>query len=104
MIIAITADGSLELREPDDFKGFKIFAADPAISDSEVATALTGIAAPDPDGKHFWVAQDALRHWGGTPQSAEWIAAFDKMVEKVKPFGWIDPATGAIRGHLERAN
>jgi hypothetical protein len=103
MIIAITTSGALELNEPDDFKGFKIAAERPGMTDAEITAALSAVATPDADGKHFWVAQDALKNWQGKPQPAEWTASFEKMIEKVKPFGWIDPATGAIRGHLERA-
>jgi hypothetical protein len=103
MIIAITQSGTLELKEPEDFKGFKILAEKASATDAEIAAALKGVATADADGKHFWVAQDALKNWQGKPQPAEWTASFEKMVEKVKPFGWIDETTGAIRGHLERA-
>ena len=102
MIIAITAAGTLELKEPDDFKGFKIVAEKPGATDAEIAAALKPIATPDADGKHFWVHQSALKSWNGKPQSAEWVASFDAMVEKVKKYGFIDEATGDVRGHIER--
>jgi hypothetical protein len=103
MIIAITAAATLELKEADDFKGFKIAAEKPGATDAEIAAALKPIATPDADGKHFWVHQTALKNWNGKPQSAEWIASFDAMVEKVKKYGFVDEATGNVRAHIERA-
>lgn len=103
MIIAITTAGALELKEADDFKGFKIAVEKPGMSDTEIAAALKGVATLDAEHKHAWVSQDALKNWKGKSQPAEWSASFEKMVEKVKPFGWIDEATGNVRGHIERA-
>ncbi len=102
MIIAITQTGALELQEPNDFKGFKIAVENPGMTDAEIAAALDGVATPVGDDKHFWVSQAALKAMHGNPQTADWTASFEKMVEKVKPFGWIDEATGNIRGHIER--
>jgi hypothetical protein len=103
MIIAITQSGALELREPDDFKGFKIAVEKPGMTDAEIGAALKGVAAMDPEGKHAWVYPSALKNWNGKPQSADWTAAFDKMCEAVKKYGYIEEATGNVRGHLERA-
>jgi hypothetical protein len=102
MIIAITAAGNLELKEPDDFKGFKIVAEKPGTTDAEIAAALEPIATPDGDGKHYWVTQTAMKNWNGTAQSAAWVAAFDAMLEKVKKYGYVDAATGNVKGHIER--
>jgi hypothetical protein len=103
MIIAITAAGSLELREKDDFKGFKIVAEKPGATDAEIAEALKGIGALDAEHKHAWITQDAMKNWGGHPAPADWVASFDAMLEKVKKYGFVDEATGNIRAHIERA-
>jgi hypothetical protein len=102
MIIAIPPSGPLELREPDDFKGFKILVERPGLDDAGISAALDGIATLDDEGKNAWVSCDALRHWNGQPQPAEWIASFDKMVDTVKRFGWVNEADGTVRGHIER--
>jgi hypothetical protein len=102
MIIAITSAGALELKEADDFKGFKIAVEKPGMSDAEIAAALKGVATLDAERKHAWVSQDALKNWKGKPQPAEWTTSFEKMVEAVKKYGFIDEATGNVRGHLER--
>jgi hypothetical protein len=103
MIIAITHSSTLELREPNDFKGFKVLVEKPGLSDAAIDEALSGVATLDDDGKSAWVSGEALRHWGGQRQPAEWIASFDKMVETVKRFGWVNEADGTVRGHIERA-
>ena len=103
MIVAITSAGTLELKEPNDFKGFKIAVEKLGMTDAQIEAALDGVATMDAAHDHAWVSQDALRNWKGKPQPAEWIESFDKMIEKVKPYGWIDEANGAVRGHIERA-
>ena len=102
MIIAITAAGTLELKEPDDFKGFKIAAEKPGATDAEIAEALKGVGTLDAEHKHAWITQDGMKNWGGHPAPAEWVASFDAMVEKVKKYGFVDEATGSVRAHIER--
>jgi hypothetical protein len=103
MIIAITPSGQLELKEPNDFKGFKIAVEKPGMTDAEIAAALKGVATLDAESKNAWVSAEALKNLNGQRQPEEWIAAFDTMLEKVKPFGWLNEADGTVRGHLERA-
>ena len=98
MIIAINAKGELELREPNDFKGFKVLVEQQG---ADVAAALKGVATLDDE--HAWVSQAALKNWKGQPQSPEWIASFDKMADAVKKFGWVRESDGAIRAHIEKA-
>ncbi len=102
MIIAITPSGSLDLREKDDFKGFKITVEKPGATDVEIAAALKGVATID-GSDHAWVSQAALKNWGGNPQPADWIASFDAMIEKVKKYGYVNEADATVRAHFERA-
>ena len=100
MIIHVTPEGAVELRERDDFKNFKIAVERQAPSHDFIARALTGIAALEPDGKTAWVKADALRAWQGRAQAPEWVASFDKMVESVRRFGWVRE-DGTVRAHVE---
>jgi len=84
MIIAVTA-GSVELQAADDFKGFKI----------------AGIATVEPDGTTAWVKQAAVKRLRAEQPPAEWVAAFDKMVESVRRFGWVKD--DSVRAHIETA-
>ena len=103
MIVAITAAGTLDFRDRYDFKGFKILVEKAGATDAEIAAALKGVAALEADGKHAWVSQEALRNWEGQRQPADWIVAFDSMIEKVKKYGFISDDGLSVRGHLESA-
>jgi hypothetical protein len=100
MIISVTPEGAVELRERDDFKNFKIAVERASASHDFIARALGSVAALEPDGKTAWVKCDALRQWQGKAQPPEWIASFDKMVESVRRFGWVRE-DGAVRAHVE---
>ena len=102
MIIHVTPAGAAELREPNDFKNFKIVVERKEAGREFIAAALSGIAALEPDGKTAWVSQQALRHWQGQPQPQDWVQSFDKMVESVRRFGWVRD-DGTVRAHIETA-
>jgi hypothetical protein len=102
MIIHVTPQGTVELREPDDFKNFKIAVERKEAARDFIAGALQGVASLEPDGKTAWVSQQALRNWQGRAQAAEWVASFDKMVESVRRFGWVRD-DGTVRAHVEVA-
>lgn len=102
MIIVITAEGHAELREPDEFRGFKI-AADAALSPAALGRALAGLASIEADGRTAWVKCRAVKRLRGPDAPPAWISAFDKMVESVRRFGWVDDETGSVRAHIEWA-
>ena len=102
MIIAVTPSGSLDLREKDDFKGFKIAVEKPGATDADIAAALKGVATMD-GSDHAWVAASAMKNWNGQPQPADWIASFDAMLEKVKKYGYVSDDGASVRAHFERA-
>ncbi|HUZ74709.1 MAG TPA: hypothetical protein VMU87_17120 [Stellaceae bacterium] len=104
MIIHVAANGTVELQDANEFKSFKVAVATSGASTAFIAGALKGIAAVEPDGKTAWVSQQALRQWRGLPQPQEWLAAFDKMVESVRRFGWVRDADQSVRAHIEMAD
>ena len=103
MIIHIVSANQVELNDRENFKAFKVTLGDPGLSQPDIGTALKGIATVDTDGKTVWVSPAALKNWQGQPQPAEWTAAFDKMVDSVKKFGWVNEADGTVRAHIEGA-
>ena len=101
MIIHVAADGVVELRNPNEFKSFKIVVARAAAAPDVLAASLRGIATLEPDGKTAWVSQRALKRWQGQEQPADWATAFDTMVESVRRFGWVRDEDGSVRAHIE---
>lgn len=102
MIIFITAEGRAELREADEFRSFKIV-ADAGLPPAALGGALAGMATLEADGKTAWVARDAVKRLRGADAPAAWTASFDKMVESVRRFGWVNDETGSVRAHIERS-
>jgi hypothetical protein len=103
MIIHVVSASDVELRDPDNFKAFKITVDSAALTPAEIAQAIAPIGTIEPDGRTVWVSQAALKNWKGTPQPAEWVASFDKMIESVKKYGWVNEADATVRGHIEPA-
>ncbi len=95
MIIDHT-NGSTRLTQADDFKGFKLL-----IAGSEARPAIAGVTWVD-DG-NVLIGVDAVKALPGAPNTAEWNAGFQAMVDYAAKKGWIDPATNGIRAHVERA-
>jgi hypothetical protein len=102
MIIFIAADGRAELREPDEFRSFKIVVGG-RLAPAGLTATLAGIATVEPDGKTAWVTRAGVRRLRGADAPAAWSTSFDKMVESVRRFGWVDDARDAVRAHIEIA-
>ncbi len=102
MIIVVTSDTRVELRDPSNFRALKI--VDELGGGVErLASALEGIAKVAPDGAFAWVAQDRVAGLLGSGVTEEWRAGFQAMIGAARKFGWIDEADGAGRAHIERA-
>lgn len=96
MIIAIDANGIVNLKEASDFKGFKVTTPN---SDAAFLTKALAIAGRY-DGSHAWIAQSWLIEQGKA-EGAGWREGFDKMAAYAQSKGWIE--NGAIRAHVENA-
>lgn len=96
MIVDYTPGIGLALVEPDDFKGFKL-----RIAGSEIRPAMPGVSFVD-DG-NVLIGIDAVRALPGVPDTPEWRAGYQAMVDYAARKGWIDEATNTIRAHVERA-
>jgi hypothetical protein len=97
--------GLVSLEAPDDFKSFK-FVIDAAAAELDrFSKTLVGIATFDGP-TISWIAQSPLRAMGECAKDPAWQIAFDAMLDKARPHGWVDPRTGAIKAHVEwlRAN
>ncbi len=97
MIIDVTPDGTVALRDADDFRSFKIVASSPRELGS-----LAGLATVAADGKTAWVSQAAVLRLHASA-SDEWKASFAKMLDSVRRFGWVNDQDATVRAHIELA-
>jgi hypothetical protein len=98
MYLLVNPAFEVRLEEPTDFKRFHIEAAHPASAAARVGKALEGIATLDDTG-HGWVSAARLRAWPGVDQSFR--DGLARMIEKAKPYGWIDEKNDAIKAHVK---
>jgi hypothetical protein len=97
VIVHYSEDGGLELREPSDFKKFKVLLE----RCSAMQPGIPGVTFVD-DGNAL-VRIDLVPALRGAPQDASWRSGFDAMVKAAAKYGWIDEAASAIKAHVERA-
>ena len=101
MIIQVQRGYRVALLEPDDTRRFMMTV--PISADhSQLEEALRGIA--EIDGTHAWVSECWVRTTSGRQASTDWNEAFDAMLAFARRKGWIRPADGAIRAHVEEAD
>ena len=98
MFISIERDGSLALREPDDFKRLHIETADSDMPLDKVRDALASIATFDQN--NFWIDVTSLKALGRAGDAA-WEQSFDAMIKSVQKFGWLSPDGQRVRSHLK---
>ena len=96
MFVQVAANGEISLQDAENFRAFKLVVACDA---AKLPAAIDGVAVLD-DG-HAWIAPAALLQLHGA--DAAWEQSLAAMIEKARPHGWIHPATGAIRAHIEQA-
>jgi len=104
MYLLIDLDNdTVQLAEPDDTKRFHIAVAHQA--DPERTAALlaehAGGRFVEDDDTHAWVSAGAVRELAAGRVGAAWAEHFDKMLKKSEEHGYYDPASEAIKGHVE---
>lgn len=93
MIVSLDPAGALTLEEPQNLKAFSFRAGPtPPGGASEAVTFRAGFA---------WVSEAHLRRWPPLARDQDWQAALGVMVTFARRKGWVDPATGRIRAHIE---
>jgi hypothetical protein len=97
MIVALGADGSFRLDEPDDFRKFKVVIAAGRDAFADLRGRFDGRVDFD-DADTAWVAVAALR---GRADDAAWQQGLSAMIEKAAPHGWVDAAGRRVRAHVE---
>jgi hypothetical protein len=100
MIIKVAADRTVSLEEPDNFRAFKMVIAGKPAALADFRLALTSVAELI-DADTAWVSAEALRRMPNVEGNEAWQQGFATMMEKARPYGWIDEARGAIKAHVE---
>jgi hypothetical protein len=89
---------AITLREPDDFKAFKLVRR----GAGELAGAIAEVGRVDGE-DHAYVRPDAVRALAGARgRDAGWQESFAAMLDYAGQHGWIAD-DGAIRAHVEQA-
>ena len=100
MIICVRGANSVAFEDRHNFRAFKVV-VEMANADLDGVRAALATLATLPERETAWVAADALRRWPDVRNDAAWQQGFDAMIEKARPYGWIDEAAGTIKAHVE---
>jgi len=101
MIVRISRGAGARLLEADDFGAFKVATDIPPEERAALATAAQEVGRLDGDGRHLWVSRAWLMEAGTTAAGPNWRQGAEKMLAYAESKGWTEPATGAVRAHLE---
>jgi flavin reductase len=94
------ANGRTDLVEQDNFRAFKVV-VEGTVTDFGKARQSLAPVGNLTDTSTAWISQNALREWPDLKNDTDWQRGLSAMIEKARPHGWIDPATGAIKAHVE---
>jgi hypothetical protein len=100
MILQLTSGQKIELLQPEDFRRFMVQIEGHPDTLEAARDAFDGIARLE-DENTAWVHVSALRSWHGLQESTNWQEGLSRMIDKARPYGWIDSQTGDIRAHIE---
>jgi len=100
MIVHIGTATDLTLREPHDFKSFKIEIARPRAEFEHFRSQFVGkVRLENPE--HGWVSIEALRRWEGPASDPAYQDGLAAMIKVADKYGWLDAGKTAIRAHIE---
>ena len=99
MIVEYSAAAGLRLREPDDFRKFKVVLRAPLSTSRPLIDGVTFV-----DEENALVRISVVPSLPGVPDDAAWREGYDKMVGAARNHGWIDETGNAIRAHVEWAD
>jgi len=100
MYLNVVAATVVKLEDADNFRSFKVVVAMPAADLETVRHALSGIAVMS-DRDTAWVSEEGLRKWPGYADNSAWQDSLTAMIQKAKPYGWVDEANKSIKAHVE---
>ena len=96
MFVKIATDGSLSLKDCDNFRAFSI---QPAVAGIE-RQALAQIGAEAGDG-HYWLDAEAVLALAERRRDPAWSEAYWNMLKSVAAYGYYDESTNRVKAHVE---
>jgi hypothetical protein len=100
MFLNLSKAGELQFEDRHNFRAFKLVVEGNGSRLDSVRRALASVADL-PDAETAWIYESALRRWPGLEHDAVWQQSFSAMIEKARPYGWIDDQRQAIKAHIE---
>ena len=98
-MIVVLESGTLSLTEYNDFKRFSFLYLD--TNQPQPGPGPFGIEFTS-DG-HVWIPISTIVALRYVEATEHWHRQFHAMIDKARPYGWIDEAGGRIRAHIELA-
>ena len=95
MIVEYAPTTGLRLLEAEDLKRFKL-----RLPANVTRPKIEGVTFADDE--NALIATQLPLSLPGAPTTSEWRAGYQAMIDYAARKGWIDPATNAIRAHVER--
>jgi len=91
---------SVQLREPDHFREFKVVVVGHREERTSLEQALRPFGRLDNDG-YAWIRRDAVERLAGERSTnPDWSGSLDGLVAYAQSHGWVDSA-GDLRAHCE---
>jgi hypothetical protein len=100
MIILIDRQFQVHVKEPKDFKNFKVQVDSDAASFDALRSAVAHVVTFD-DAQTAWVSASVLCEWPQLHDDPEWRSSLQAMIAKARPHGWIKETPLSIRAHIE---
>lgn len=92
MILSLDDVGSLQIHDPSNFKAFSFRGSARQRVETPSVTFI---------GDYAWISEAALRRCAPVANNDEWQARLTSMIAYASSQGWVDPAAGRIRAHIE---
>ena len=100
MFVKVLADNRFVLEDRHNFRTRKLVIEGSPTKLEDFRRALLDLAEL-PDRDTAWVFEAALRRRPEVVQDYAWQQELTAMIDKAKPYGWIDERRAAIKAHIE---
>jgi len=94
------SDGTISLVNGEDFSRFSLLCCEAACPPPGLISGNIEIESE----KVAWIPISTVIQLRGQQATPAWISQLERMVEKARPFGWIDDSRQRIRAHIELAD